>query len=125
MKTMPFDATEYLNSPAAIAAYINDAIENGGPDELIAALGTVARAKGMTQIARESGLGRESLYKALTATANPSLVTVQKVFGSLGLRLSASPLVRSNRRRQQAQGHYRGKGLLKTLANEKRRQRSL
>lgn len=99
LKTIPFDAAEYLDSREAIAAYINDAIENGGPDELVAALGTVARAKGMTQIARDAGLGRESLYKALTASANPSLTTVNKVIATLGLRLSITPVGRTIRRR--------------------------
>ena len=98
LKTTPFDAAEYLNTPEAIAAYLNDAIANGDADELIAALGTVARAKGMSEIARSTGLGRESLYKALSGDSNPAFATVNRVITSLGLRVSVAPAGRSSRR---------------------------
>ena len=91
LKTTPFDAAEYLTSPEAIAAYLNDAITNGDADELIAALGTVARAKGMSVIARDTGLGRESLYKALSGSANPAFATINRVIASLGLRMAVEP----------------------------------
>lgn len=124
-KTTAFDAAEYLDSPAAIAAYINDAIGNGNTEDLVAALGTVARAKGMTQIARDSGLGRESLYKALATSANPALATVNKVIASLGLRFTVVPVGRGARRRRlERRGGY-GKNLLKALAAEKRREREM
>lgn len=98
LKTTPFDAAEYLTTPEAIAAYLNDAIANGDADELIAALGTVARAKGMSEIARSTGLGRESLYKALSGASNPAFATVNRVIASLGLRMSVAPAGRSVRR---------------------------
>lgn len=98
LKTTPFDAAEYLTSPEAIAAYLNDAIANGDADELIAALGTVARVKGMSVIARSTGLGRESLYKALSGSANPAFATVSRVIESLGLQMAVTPARRSVRR---------------------------
>ncbi len=89
-KTHPWDVTRYLDSDEAIAAYLDAALEEDDPALLAAALGDVARAKGMTQIARETGLGRESLYKALSPEGNPEFGTVQKVVRSLGLRLHVS-----------------------------------
>lgn len=97
LKTIPFDAAEYLTDAKAIAAYLNDALENGSPEELIAALGTVARAKGMSQVARDAGLGRESLYKALNGSTSPAFVTVSKVMASLGLKVAVAPLVKPKR----------------------------
>lgn len=98
LKTAPFDAAEYLATPEAIAAYLNDAIAGGSVDELIAALGTVARAKGMSDIARSTGLGRESLYKALSGTSKPEFATITRVIASLGLRMSVTPAPRQVRR---------------------------
>ena len=89
-KTHPWDITRYLDSDEAIAAYLEAALEEEDPALLAAALGDVARAKGMTQIARETGLGRESLYKALSSHGNPEFATVQKVLRSLGLKLRVS-----------------------------------
>lgn len=89
-KTHPWDVTRYLDSDEAIAAYLDAALEEDDPALLAAALGDIARAKGMTQIARETGLGRESLYKALSPEGNPEFGTVQKVVRSLGLRLHVS-----------------------------------
>jgi len=85
--THPWDITRYLESDEDIAAYLDAALEQDDPALLAAALGDVARARGMTQIARETGLGRESLYKALSSNGNPEFGTVQKVVRSLGLRL--------------------------------------
>ncbi|MDI6901709.1 MAG: putative addiction module antidote protein [Anaerosomatales bacterium] len=90
-KTHPWDVTRYLDSEEAMAAYLDAALEEGDPALLAAALGDIARAKGMTQIARETGLGRESLYKALSPEGNPEFGTVQKVVRSLGLKLHVSP----------------------------------
>jgi probable addiction module antidote protein len=87
IETRPWDMTRYLDSDEAIAAYIEAALEEDDPALLAAALGDVARAKGMTQIARETGLGRESLYKALSPEGNPEFGTVQKVMRSLGLKI--------------------------------------
>jgi len=97
LKTAPFDAAEYLTTPEAIAAYLNDAIANGDADELVAALGSVARVKGMSVIARDTGLGRESLYKALNRSSNPAFATINRVIASLGLRMAVEPARRASR----------------------------
>lgn len=89
-QTRTWDPAKYLDSDEAIAAYLDAAIEEDDPALLSAALGDVARAKGMTQIARETGLGRESLYKALSSEGNPEFGTVLKVIRSLGLKLHVS-----------------------------------
>lgn len=85
--TTTWDPAQYLESDEMVAAYLDAAIDEDDPALLAAALGDVARAKGMTEIARETGLGRESLYKALSTEGNPEFATVQKVVRSLGLRL--------------------------------------
>lgn len=89
-KTLPWDAAEYLNSGEEMAAYLEAALEDGEPGLVAAALGDIARARGMTQLARETGLGRESLYKALSPNGNPEFSTIMKVVQALGLRLHAS-----------------------------------
>jgi probable addiction module antidote protein len=89
-ETHPWDITRYLDSDEAIAAYLDAVLEENDPALLAAALGDVARAKGMTQIARETGLGRESLYKALSSQGNPEFGTVMKVVRSFGLKLRVS-----------------------------------
>ena len=83
-----FDAAEHLGDAAAVAAYIEDAIALGDSAFLVDAIGVVARAKGMTEIARKSGLSRESLYKALRRDGNPEFATVMKVIDAMGLRLA-------------------------------------
>ena len=89
-RTQSWNAADHLNSEADIAAYLEAALEDGDAAVVAAALGDIARAKGMTEIARESGLGRESLYKALSANGNPELATVLRVIRALGLELHAS-----------------------------------
>jgi len=91
-KTAPYDVAEFLESPEEMAAYLEACIqESEGDSAFIAkALGDIARAKGMTQIARETGLSRESLYKALSGDRSPSFDTILKVISALGLKLSAS-----------------------------------
>lgn len=89
-KTRRWDPTRYLAQETDIAAYLDAAFEDGSPGVVAAALGDVARAKGMTAVARRAGLGRESLYKALSADGNPELGTVLAVVRALGLRLTAS-----------------------------------
>jgi probable addiction module antidote protein len=74
-----------------MAAYLEAALEDGDPRVVAAALGDIARAKGMTQVARDTGLGRESLYKALSPDGNPELATLLKVVAALGLQLRAVP----------------------------------
>jgi probable addiction module antidote protein len=90
LKTRPWDAAQHLKSDADMAAYLEAALEDGDPALVAAALGDIARAKGMTEIARETGLGRESLYKALSPEGNPEFATVLKVVRALGLRLHAT-----------------------------------
>lgn len=90
-QTRTWDVTEHLETAEDMAEYLEAALEDGDPQLVAAALGDIARAKGMVQIARESGLGRESLYKALSPEGNPELATVLKVVRALGLRLHAVP----------------------------------
>jgi probable addiction module antidote protein len=87
-QTTVWDAAETLKTKDDIAAYLDAVLEDGDPDLLKAALGDVARAKGMTEIAEAAGLGRANLYKALSPDGNPEFATVAKVLKALGLRLS-------------------------------------
>ncbi len=82
--------SHHLTTVEDVAAYLEAALQNGDPQIIAAALGDIARAKGMTQIAREAGVGRESLYKSLSASGNPELATVLKVITVLGLQLHVS-----------------------------------
>jgi len=94
-KTSPFDAADYLDSPEAIADYLSVAFESGD-DKLIArALGTVARIKGMTEVANDTGLSRESLYRSLSAQGRPELATAMKVLDSLDMQLFVRPKEKS------------------------------
>jgi probable addiction module antidote protein len=88
-KLLPFDAARYLTDEAAIAEYMTAVLEANEPDLLLLALGDIARARGMSQIAKETGLGRESLYKALAPGAKPRFDTVLKVARALGVKLTA------------------------------------
>ena len=90
-QTRPWDVVEHLKTEEDMAAYLEATLEEGDPALIAAALGDIARAKGMTQISRETGLGRESLYKALSPEGNPEFATVLRVVKALGLRLHASP----------------------------------
>lgn len=89
-KTRPWDAAEHLATEVDMAAYLEAALEEGNAAVVTAALGDIARAKGMTEIARATGLGRESLYKALAPDGNPEFSTVLKIVRSLGLKLHAT-----------------------------------
>ena len=91
VKTRVWDPSEHLESEEDIAAYLQAAFEEGDAALIAAALGDIARAKGMSQIARETGLGRESLYKALSVEGNPEFSTILKVVAALGLKLQAVP----------------------------------
>jgi probable addiction module antidote protein len=86
-----WDPAEHLQSDEDMAAYLEGALEEGDAALFAAALGDIARAKGMSQLARETGLGRESLYKALSPTGNPEFATILRVVGALGLQLHATP----------------------------------
>ena len=90
-KLHEFDASRYLTDDAAIAEYVTAILEEGNPDLLLLALGDIARARGMSQIAKETGLGRESLYKALSPGAKPRFDTVLKVAKALGVKFTAQP----------------------------------
>lgn len=94
IKTTKWDAADYLDTPRDIARYIEACIQDDPGDGCLlrVALGDVARAKGMTQIASDCGVGRESLYKALSMDGNPEFSTLIKVLRSLGLRLSVKPV---------------------------------
>ena len=85
--TTPWDPAEHLKTNEDMAAYLEAALAEGDSNLVAAALGDIARAKGMTDIARQTGLGRESLYKALSPGGNPEFSTVLKVVKALGLRL--------------------------------------
>jgi probable addiction module antidote protein len=91
IQTRPWDVAEHLKTDEDMAAYLEASLEEGDPVLVAAALEDIARAKGMALIAREAGLGRESLYKALSPEGNPKFATVLKVVRALGLRLHASP----------------------------------
>ena len=89
-RTRVWDPAEHLKNDEDIAAYLNAAFEDGDPALIAAALGDIARAKGMTNVARSAGLGRDSLYKALSPDGRPELATVMKVVQALGLKLTAA-----------------------------------
>jgi probable addiction module antidote protein len=84
----PFDAAEYLDNDEVIAEYLTAAAEDPNPEVFLAALGDVAKARGMAQIAKQAGLGRESLYKALSAGAHPRYETVNAVLHALGVKFA-------------------------------------
>ena len=90
--TRPFDPAHYLDSDEARAVYLSDASETGDVAFIADALGVVARAEGMTDIARRSGVSREALYRALSSNGNPELSTILKVTEALGLRLKVDPV---------------------------------
>ena len=90
VETEAWDAAEVLTTPAEIAAYLDAYLEDGTPEELLAALGTIARSQGMTALARETGISREALYQALSDTGNPTLFTLVRVLKALGLRLAVA-----------------------------------
>jgi probable addiction module antidote protein len=84
----PFDAADYLDNDAVITEYLSAAVEDPNPDVFLAALGDVAKARGMAQIAKDAGLGRESLYKALSTGAHPRYETVSAVLRALGVKFA-------------------------------------
>jgi probable addiction module antidote protein len=92
VKTVPWDSAAALRNNQEIAAYIDAVLEVGDPTLLAHALGVVARAKGMTSLAKETGMGRESLYKSLSNDGNPSFSTVINVLSVLGVKLHAMPI---------------------------------
>lgn len=87
-----FDAADYLQSEQACAEYLSVVLEDGDPALIAAALGDVAKARGMSQVARDAGLTREGLYKALSEQGNPSFATVLKVMRAVGLQFNVQPV---------------------------------
>jgi probable addiction module antidote protein len=90
-KSKPYDPAKYLDSDEAVAEYISEALATGEAELISAAIGVVAKARGMTKIAQEAGLSRESLYRALSAEGRPQFDTIGRVLSALGLRLRAEP----------------------------------
>ena len=92
METSKFDIADYLDSNEMIAEYLNSVLEEGDNDDMIVALGHIAKAIGMSKIAEETGLSRPSLYKALSDGAKPQFSTIMKVIKAVGGKIKISPL---------------------------------
>ena len=101
--TTPYDVAEHLRTPEEMAAYLEACLEeaNGDAGFIAKALGDIARAKGMSQVARDAGLSRESLYKALSGDRSPAFDTILKVIGALGLKLRAEAVLTTDSTTQQ------------------------
>jgi probable addiction module antidote protein len=97
LKTRKFDVAKFLETDQDIALYLSEALETDDAAYVAHALGAVARARGMAKVARLTGLGRESLYKALSGSGNPELAIVLRIAKALGLELAARPLARPAR----------------------------
>ena len=95
IKTRPFDMANHLGSEEEITEYLRQVLEDNDPAELAGALGDIARARGMTQLARDTGLSRESLYKSLSGERAPSSETLFKVMQALGFKLTLSPMTQA------------------------------
>ena len=91
LKAKPFDAADYLDSPEMIAAYLTEAFESDDPAAIAMAIGAVARARGMSAVAEQTGLSRENLYRSLGGEAKPEFATILKVLHALGIALVAQP----------------------------------
>lgn len=90
LETKPWDPAEMLDTPADIAACLDAYLEDGTPEELLRALNTIARSRGMTALARETGVSREALYRAFSDQGNPTLDTLMRVMKALGVRLAVA-----------------------------------
>ena len=90
VKVAPFDASEYLDDEEVIAEYLTAALEDRNPETFLLAVANVAKARGIAKIAQDSGLGRESLYKALAPGAKPRYETVRKLMDALGVKLTVT-----------------------------------
>ena len=93
VETRPFDPAEYIDDAESVAAYLSDAFASGDPAEIADAIGVVARARGMSQLAAETGLSRPSLYRTLSAAGKPELPTLLAIMKALGVRLAVAPRV--------------------------------
>ena len=106
IKVTAFDVSEYLKDEESIAAYLSAIVEEGDPSLLLSAIGDIAKARGMSRIALDSGLGRESLYKALNSDAKPRFDTVIKVLLALGVKIAfnAHTSIQSHRKKTRKEG---------------------
>lgn len=95
-KVTKFDAADYPKTPEQIAAYLTEALETCDSAFICTALDTIARAKGMSNVAKATGLGRESLYKSLSGNTKPEFDTIQKIVNSFGVKLVAEPIENTN-----------------------------
>ena len=95
MKTTVFDEAAYLQTEEDIAAYVTEALATGDTAVIAYALGVIARTRGMSRIASQTGLSRESLYRALSADGNPEFTTVLRIMEAMGLRLTAEPATKA------------------------------
>ena len=95
MKTTVFDEADYLKTEEDIAAYVTEALATGETAVIAHALGVIARTRGMSRIASQTGLSRESLYRALSAEGNPEFTTVLRIMEAMGLRLTAEPATKA------------------------------
>jgi probable addiction module antidote protein len=90
-RTRPYDSAEYLDSPEGLAEYLSDALETNDAAFIVQAIGTAARARGMSEIARDAGVSRENLYRALSGDTKPEFETIVRVLAALGVQLTAKP----------------------------------
>ena len=90
IETKPWDAADVLKTPADIAAYLDAYLEDGTPEELLRALSTIARSHGMSDLARQTGISREALYRAFSESGNPTLDSLLRVMKALGVRLAVA-----------------------------------
>ena len=88
LRVLPFDPAEHLETEEDIVCYLEAAMEGNDPKHIASALGDVARSKGMSDVARKAGVGRQALYSALSESGNPTLETLTSVLGALGLKLT-------------------------------------
>ncbi|MCL2829969.1 MAG: putative addiction module antidote protein [Betaproteobacteria bacterium] len=93
LKTIPFDLAKYLDDEELIQEYFSQVLEDGDSEEIVRALGTIARARGMTTLSAQTGLGRESLYKTLSEGSKPRFDTILKIIRALGLKFSARTVI--------------------------------
>jgi probable addiction module antidote protein len=100
-KISNFDVSEYLNNEESIAAYLSAIVEEGDPKLLLSAISDIAKARGMAKIASDSGLGRESLYKALNSEAKPRFDTILRVLNSLGVQIGFNAIVNDDKLKPQ------------------------
>jgi probable addiction module antidote protein len=115
-KITDFDVSEYLDTEESIASYLSSIIEESDPQLLLAAISDIAKARGMAKIANDSGLGRESLYKALKPDSKPRFETILKVLNSLGVKIQFNALHEKEAKKEKGQKKIK---TVKTIATRK------